>query len=368
MLKMKLFSDIDASPVISKMSLFSPEKSVCIDFEDFELLMTPVGKEMSIDPMIMDEDSGLGMDMLDIDSSILDESEETENNFQIKRPIISKNFENRKTTSKRLLTDDEESPISTSKYRCSRSPIKRSMSYHCGVIEQNSKLSKTLMTKLLKCFQDQLNKGDNKESGVKSVVERFVGDDDLIADGTSSYCLPTIKGKHNDLKSITTETMADVLSGVYDDVVGSFRIIDCRYPYEYDGGHIKGAENLYTHDNILKLLDERKEVNTDGKKEIIIFHCEFSSERGPKMSRFLRSKDRELNALNYPALSYPEVYLLHDGYKSFYYKQKELCEPMSYIPMLHEDHGADLRHFRVKSKSFACGEKNRRIRRRSLVN
>ena len=36
------------------------------------------------------------------------------------------------------------------------------------------------------------------------------------------------------------------------------------------------------------------------------------------MSRFLRNKDRDLNAENYPHLKYPEVYLLKDGYKAFY--------------------------------------------------
>jgi len=32
---------------------------------------------------------------------------------------------------------------------------------------------------------------------------------------------------------------------------------------------------------------------------------------------------------------------------------------MSYKPMLHKEHGDDLRHFRVKSKSWAAGDKPR---------
>ena len=32
--------------------------------------------------------------------------------------------------------------------------------------------------------------------------------------------------------------MADLLSGRYDDVISSFRLIDCRYPYEFEGGHV----------------------------------------------------------------------------------------------------------------------------------
>ena len=37
--------------------------------------------------------------------------------------------------------------------------------------------------------------------------------------------------------------VADVLSGKYDHVINSFKIIDCRYPYEYSGGHIKVYSN-----------------------------------------------------------------------------------------------------------------------------
>lgn len=33
--------------------------------------------------------------------------------------------------------------------------------------------------------------------------------------------------------------LADVLRGDYDDVIGTYRIIDCRYPYEYEGGHVQ---------------------------------------------------------------------------------------------------------------------------------
>ena len=37
---------------------------------------------------------------------------------------------------------------------------------------------------------------------------------------------------------------------------------------------------------------------------------------------------------------------------------QEYCEPQAYIPMLHKDHTDDLRHFRVKSKSWSAGEKS----------
>ena len=79
--------------------------------------------------------------------------------------------------------------------------------------------------------------------------------------------------------------------------------------------------------------------------------------------RFLRSQDRELNKDCYPKLNFPEVYLLDGGYKPFFATQEAHCEPRSYTPMLHEDHAADLRHFRVKSKSWTAGETQRTSRR-----
>lgn len=50
---------------------------------------------------------------------------------------------------------------------------------------------------------------------------------------------------------------------------------------------------------------------------IIIFHCEFSMERGPRMYNYLRKLDREYNKKHYPYLAYPEIYLLGDGYSNF---------------------------------------------------
>lgn len=52
------------------------------------------------------------------------------------------------------------------------------------------------------------------------------------------------------------------------------------------------------------------------KRVLLVFHCEFSSERGPRMCRFVRERDRDLN--EYPNLHYPELYILKGGYKDFF--------------------------------------------------
>lgn len=95
-------------------------------------------------------------------------------------------------------------------------------------------------------------------------------------------------GRHRDLKSISAGTMAKLLRGGFEDTVASFTVVDCRYPYEFEGGHIRGAQNLYTQEQIITELvnskTESPKVVPDGKMHnIIVFHCEFSSERGPKL-------------------------------------------------------------------------------------
>lgn len=113
-------------------------------------------------------------------------------------------------------------------------------------------------------------------------------DPDLIGDFSKPFILPLVSGRHQDLKSISSYTLADLIRSQFDHVIASFKIIDCRYPYEFIGGHISGAVNLYTKDQILSELVEIKSevpiVQLDvPKRHILVFHCEFSSERGPNL-------------------------------------------------------------------------------------
>ena len=106
------------------------------------------------------------------------------------------------------------------------------------------------------------------------------------------------------------------MSGAYANTIDHVTVIDCRYPYEYEGGHIEGAVNLYTKALIQAFPEDT--VTSFSKKHVLIFHCEFSLERGPKIVRHLRALDREANQDSYPRLNFPEVYLMEGGYKAFY--------------------------------------------------
>ncbi|ELV11886.1 M-phase inducer phosphatase 1 [Tupaia chinensis] len=207
--------------------------------------------------------------------------------------------------------------------------------------------------------QEILHQSLSLASSPKGTIENILDSDprDLIGDFSKSYLFHTVAGKHQDLKYISPEIMASVLNGKFANLIKKFVIIDCRYPYEYEGGHIRGAVNFHMEEEVEDYLLKKPIVPTDGKRVIVVFHCEFSSERGPRMCRYVRERDRLGN--EYPKLHYPELYVLKGGYKEFFLKCQSHCEPPSYRPMHHEDFKEDLKKFRTKSRTWA-GEKSKR--------
>uniref|UniRef100_A0A2K5CRG0 M-phase inducer phosphatase n=1 Tax=Aotus nancymaae TaxID=37293 RepID=A0A2K5CRG0_AOTNA len=184
---------------------------------------------------------------------------------------------------------------------------------------------------------------------IAEMLEEDSNQGHLIGDFSKVCALPTVSGKHQDLKYVSPETVAALLLGKFQGLIEKFYVIDCRYPYEYLGGHIQGALNLYSQEELFNFFLKKPIVPLDTQKRIIIvFHCEFSSERGPRMCRSLREEDRSLN--QYPALYYPELYILKGGYRDFFPEYTELCEPQSYCPMHHQDHKAELLRCRSQSK------------------
>lgn len=209
----------------------------------------------------------------------------------------------------------------------------------------------------------------SSEAMIKSCLDSSSDSDNMLGDFSKPHCLPTIPGKHRDLKCISPETLARLQNNEFDELVEKTVIVDCRFPYEYQGGHIRDALNLWERDSIMKefltAAHHRTPMDASHKRKVIVFHCEFSSERGPKMYRFLRQMDRDANKECYPALHYPEIYLLEGGYKAFFHSHMELCQPKTYLPMSDERYLDDLKHFRAKSKSWA-GERSHKGARPGL--
>ncbi|XP_055763303.1 cell division cycle 25 homolog d isoform X1 [Salvelinus fontinalis] len=238
-----------------------------------------------------------------------------------------------------------------------------------------------------------------------SLLGSTMEDHTLTGDYSKTLLLPVERVEHQDLHCISAQTVASLLRGQYSGTVGDFLIIDCRYPYEYHGGHIRGADNLHTEAQIqgaLLQLPALYQLSSWGRaptsppgqapdpgvsgtsmggvlqrsssqshspgscttppgqgspmegsspRKLIVFHCEFSSERGPRLCHYLRELDRALHASLYPLLFYPELYLLEGGYRHFYSCYPELCEPRGYVPMLHREYREQLGRFRRKTKA-----------------
>jgi M-phase inducer tyrosine phosphatase len=100
--------------------------------------------------------------------------------------------------------------------------------------------------------------------------------------------LPCHRVKEDGLMRIKPTTLNQLLDGSFDSAIAGFRVIDCRFDYEYQGGHIPGAINLNTNQAIEDLLlgvhAPKPSTSADNsKKTILVFHCEFSAKRAPTL-------------------------------------------------------------------------------------
>jgi len=138
------------------------------------------------------------------------------------------------------------------------------------------------------------------------------------------------KKKQSDL--ISSDTVVRLMSGDFNAAFDKYYIIDCRYKYEYEGGHIKGALSMVPLDAEQELHNLFLRDPQGGGRTAIIFHCEFSSKRGPRACELLRKMDRLANRPDYPNLYYPYVYVMEGGYEKFHEAHPDWCEG-GYLPM-----------------------------------
>ncbi|KAM0132373.1 hypothetical protein ACHAP3_006410 [Botrytis cinerea] len=142
------------------------------------------------------------------------------------------------------------------------------------------------------------------------------------------------EGQPDSIPRIAKETLLEILDGKYDDEYDQRMIVDCRFEYEFEGGHIDGAVNYNDKELLTSQLFEE---NIPGKT-LLIFHCEYSAHRAPIMARHVRQQDRTTNVEQYPKLSYPEVYILDGGYSAFFTEHQGRCFPQNYVEMDAKEH------------------------------
>jgi M-phase inducer tyrosine phosphatase len=180
---------------------------------------------------------------------------------------------------------------------------------------------------MYECPDDVMNQQRDTEPSLPPVV-------DLDAQQHAPQLPHFQTDQAGDLPRISKETMIDVLDGRYDHMYEKRVIIDCRFEYEYHGGHIDGAVNFNDKEKLAsQLLDVEPTSNA-----LLIFHCEYSAHRAPLTAKFVRNRDRTVNADRYPALTYPEVYILDGGYSSFFKDHRARCFPQNYVEMDAKEH------------------------------
>ncbi|KAJ5101618.1 hypothetical protein NUU61_003840 [Penicillium alfredii] len=126
----------------------------------------------------------------------------------------------------------------------------------------------------------------------------------------------------DNLPRIDKSTLVDVLNGNYNDRFDNIMIIDCRFEYEYEGGHINGATNYNDKEHLSTQL-----FGIPQSRTALILHCEYSAHRAPIMAKYIRHQDRAVNVDTYPYLTYPDLYILDGGYSSFFAEHRSLCFP-----------------------------------------
>lgn len=157
-----------------------------------------------------------------------------------------------------------------------------------------------------------------------------------------TYALPFLpnKGSGQSLKYISPDVVGRLWQGDFSHVLDDHVVVDCRFSYEYQGGHIAGAIHCMLQEQVLDLYANLKlfKLRYPHCRFAVIFHCEFSKSRAPNAGQMFRTLDRSDS--QWPALAFPEVYIMEGGYQCFYETFKlsplPLMTPPSYVKMWDE--------------------------------
>lgn len=133
--------------------------------------------------------------------------------------------------------------------------------------------------------------------------------------------IPVIERKYP-IARITRDTLTDLIDTAKYGGAIEVIVVDCRYDFEFRGGHIRGAIHFESKKQMIDMFFREIKKNV-----VIVFHCEFSSKRGPTCARWFRDYDRKIIGYErYPDVNYPDVYVLDEGYSKFWDHYSEYCD------------------------------------------
>ncbi|PYH90359.1 cell cycle control protein tyrosine phosphatase Mih1 [Aspergillus ellipticus CBS 707.79] len=172
-------------------------------------------------------------------------------------------------------------------------------------------------------------------------------------EGTPSLQLPHCfaEDQADTLPRIDKNILVELMDGQFHDRFDNIMVVDCRFEYEYEGGHITGAVNYNDKEYLAAELFANPKPRT-----ALVLHCEYSAHRAPIMAKYIRHRDRAFNIDQYPQLSYPDMYILDGGYSAFFAEHQSLCYPQNYVEMSAKEH------------EFACERGLGKVKQRSKLN
>lgn len=117
---------------------------------------------------------------------------------------------------------------------------------------------------------------EERQDPITSVLQSIMDVDDTYHLKLPHFIPPD---DPDSLPRISQDTMVRVLNGQYDQVYDDTVVVDCRFEYEYSGGHIQGASNYNDKEELAQELFKAPSKSTT----LLIFHCEYSAHRAPLM-------------------------------------------------------------------------------------
>ena len=134
-----------------------------------------------------------------------------------------------------------------------------------------------------KVFRRSLSMFEHPGDVMKREKTESVATEGLLSvmdvDDSHQLQLPHFVADQESLPRITKETMVNILDGHYTSQFDQSYVVDCRFEYEYNGGHIDGAINFNDKEELTNKLFDSLSPN----RTLLILHCEYSVHRAPLM-------------------------------------------------------------------------------------